>query len=264
MKRLLLLALLTLLAGCSRKELLDKFANEEKKKIAQTYIQRVIDGDLANLVRELEPSLARGNPTAALTQVREAIPPGTPSSTELVGYHESQISSGEAHFNLSYQYRYGDKWLLVNSAWLERRDGSRLITGLRAQVLPASLQEIHALSFKRAGKRHYAFAAAVLAVPAFILVTLVACARTPIRRFKWLWMIFIAVGLVRITINWTTGELSWTPLSFQVLGAGAFADGYGPWMVSFALPLGAAIFWLMRRSLRKSATTAATPGAPTA
>jgi len=36
-----------------------------------------------------------------------------------------------------------------------------------------------------------------------------------------------------------------------LLGAGAFAPAYGPWVISISLPLGAVIFMMKRKGLSK-------------
>lgn len=82
----------------------------------------------------------------------------------------------------------------------------------------------------------------------FILVTLVACIRTKMRRRKWRWILFVLVGGVSLSLNWTTGEIGFSPLSVRLLGASAMTtSAYSPWIVSISFPLGAAMFWLKRR-----------------
>jgi hypothetical protein len=59
---------------------------------------------------------------------------------------------------------------------------------------------------------------------------------------KWLWVLFILAGVGKFAVNWTSGEWGIAPLSLQLLSASAVASLYGPWILSFSLPLGAIVF----------------------
>ena len=97
--------------------------------------------------------------------------------------------------------------------------------------------------------RHYLVFAACIAVPAFILVALVVCIRSRIRR-KWLWIIFILLGFVQFRFDWATGHFEIQPISFALFGASAFRPSpYAPWILGFAIPVGAIIFLVSRRRL---------------
>lgn len=86
-------------------------------------------------------------------------------------------------------------------------------------------------------------------VPLFTLYALILCIRTKIEKKKWLWVIFVLAGIASFSVDWTTGQWRIVPLSFQLLGAGASAPPYGPWVISVSLPLGAIIFLLKRKRL---------------
>lgn len=230
--------------------MIEKIADDAKEKIARDYIQRLIDGDATGLIAESDPSLQTANVLAEFGKMTAVLPKEAPSVTNLVGYYFHFSTGQPPQYNLTYQFGYGSKWVLANVAWREFPDGKRVIVGMSAYLLPASLQETHALSLKRAGPRHYAFLVGAIAVPVFILVTLVTCIRTKLPRRKWLWIVFILLGFVRFSINWTTGEMAFAPLTFVLFSASAMTQSiYSPWTISFALPLGAALFWIRRRRL---------------
>jgi hypothetical protein len=67
---------------------------------------------------------------------------------------------------------------------------------------------------------------------------------------KWLWLIFIALGLFQFHLNWTTGAWNLQPLSFLLLGAGfTKAAPAAPLILSVAFPLGAILFLARRKSI---------------
>jgi hypothetical protein len=86
-------------------------------------------------------------------------------------------------------------------------------------------------------------------IPIFTLYVLVLCIRTKMEKRKWLWIIFIIIGIGKFTVNWTTAQWQFAPLSFQFFGASAFAPMYSAWLISISLPLGAIVFLIRRRKL---------------
>lgn len=249
MKKWLIILVTVFLAGCSQKAWLEKFVDAEKQKIARDYIQRLQDGDWKELAAELDPGLRKGNEVELLRTMRGMMPPGAPTFTDLVGYQTNRTLQ-ESNYNVTFQFGYDSKWILVNAAWRERTGAPRQITGMRVVPLERSLQEANAFTFKRAGPAHYLFLAAAIVVPLFILGTLVVCIRTKFPRRKWLWIIFVLLGFVQVSFNWTTGAMDYRLLSFQLFGAGAVASGlYMPWILTISIPVGAIIFWFKRLQL---------------
>lgn len=245
----LIISLAALLAGCSPSALIEKIADAEKVAVARAYIQRLSDGDEAGLIAELEPALRNGQEVGQFKAMRTVLPSGMPDVTNLVGY-QVNYRSGEASYNVSFQFAYGSRWFVANAAWRERPNEPRQIIGMRVVPLERSLQETNAFTFSRAELTHYLVFTAALAIPIFIVWTLIVCIRTPVSGRKWLWVLFILVGFAQISLNWTTGEIQVKPLAFQLLGAGVFAAGvYAPWILSVSLPVGAIVFWVKRRKL---------------
>lgn len=260
MKKWLIIILTVFLAACSQKAWIEKFVDADKQKIARDYIQRLQDGDLEALATELDPGLRKGNEVELLRTMRGMMPPGAPTVTDLVGYQTNRTLQ-DSNYNVTFQFGYDSKWIIVNAAWRERTDTPRQITGMRVVPLERSLQETNAFTFKRAGPTHYLFLAATIIVPLFILTTLVVCIRTRIQRRKWLWIVFVLVGFVQFSFNWTTGAMAYKLLYFQLFGAGAMASGiYMPWIFSFSLPVGAIAFWFKRRQLVQPPPPFAAPG----
>src|SRR5262249_3844824 len=137
---------------------------------------------------------------------------------------------------------------------MERRDGKLLFRGMQFVPRNGSLAAENDFTLSGKGSLHYAVLALAVAVPLFIVYALVLCIRTKFERRKWLWGIFVLVGLVQFPLNWSTGETEVTPVSFQVLGAGVMKAGpAAPWMLTVSMPVGAIVFLLRRRRLRLQA-----------
>jgi hypothetical protein len=117
---------------------------------------------------------------------------------------------------------------------------------------------LNAFSLMNKTWKHYAFL--IMAVGAFSvsLFALLRCLRSQDLKSKWLWAVFICVGLVAFSINWTNGAISIKPLYFSFMSASIGRSGWvGPWIVSFSVPVGALAFLLTQALQQKKAATSA-------
>ena len=184
------------------------------------------------------------------------LPSAPPSSVKTVGAHTFTSASGVT-YRLTLEYAYPDsKWLLVSTV-LERRNGKLLLAGIHFQPLSQSLETTNRFTFEGKGPLHYVVLALAILVPLFVLYVLVVCAKArPLKR-KWLWLIFIALGVVQFSLNWTTGTWELKPLSLSLLGAGFWQAGpSAPVILTIALPLGAIVFLVKQRVRRRSEAAA--------
>jgi hypothetical protein len=183
-----------------------------------------------------------------LAQLYAEVPPGSPREPVLVGYnHFSSPKSKQALVSL--QYPFSDGYVLVRIG-VQSSGAKPSLYSLHLQRLPDALERLNAFVLRDKTFRHYLFLALAIAVPAFIVICLVLCVRTPFPRRKWLWIVFVSMGYAQFTMNWTTGEVGTRPISFQLLGAGLQATGpYAPMFVSFSAPFGALVFLYRRRQL---------------
>jgi hypothetical protein len=99
------------------------------------------------------------------------------------------------------------------------------------------------------GAAQYTILALAVLAPLLSLYALVLCVRTKMRRTKWLWLVLVLMGIGKIVVNWTTGQVFFTPIAFQLPPAGANAVLYGPWQVYVSLPVGAIVFLALRSKL---------------
>lgn len=246
-----LLLIAPLYAGCAglMSKFLDKVVDDEKKAIARGYVQKLKDGQIDELAAELQPAvkIELEELRQKLEEIRGYIPAGEFRGIEVVGYHVNYIN-GETTYQIAEQYDYGDKWLVTTVTWKALPDNSTQLWGLHVNLLNQPLQEINALTLRGKTLRHYLIGSLALLIPTFTLTTLIVCIRTKPLRRKWLWMLFILMGLGSLSLNWTTGQMGFNPLSVSILGATVMAHGlYAPWIITISLPLGAICFWLRRK-----------------
>ncbi|MBQ0945532.1 hypothetical protein KAK07_19490 [Ideonella sp. 4Y16] len=117
-----------------------------------------------------------------------------------------------------------------------------------------SLEAENAFTFDGKSALHYAVLVLAVGIPLFVVYALIACVRTQIPKRKWLWLLFVAVGMVQFRFNWTTGAWGVHPFSVALLGAGfAKAGPVAPYIFTLAFPLGAFVFLMKRRSFAQPA-----------
>jgi hypothetical protein len=245
---LLALALAFVQAGCSPA----RFATPQEEARAQAWLAELRARHFDAITRAADPSVPAQDLQQALVRMADAIPAGAPSSVQLVGdFHMSSPAGTMA--NLTYEYDYGGHWLLANVA-IKSAHGVDTIVGLNVTPIPRSVEEQN--RFGLAGKPAicYVVLALALLMPLFTIFALVVCARTRLRGRKWPWIVFILFGFGSLSVNWTTGQCTFTPLMFLLFSAGAAAAPYGPWVVSAAVPVGALVFLVRRLTLMAPAS----------
>ncbi len=245
---LLIATLLVLLTGCDQQTMFEKFVPKEEAVIAKRVLSQLAAKDYADIEKQLDPSIQSPTVHGALEQMAAAFPAEEPKAISTVGSNTSTVNALTT-YNLTFEHEYSDVWLLTNVI-LQRRGDQVTVLGLH--VLPAkqSLKAVNRFTFEGKSPIHYIVFALAIAVPLFIVYVLVLCVRTPIAKRKWLWLLFVAVGFVQLSLNWTDGSYGIQPISFALLGAGFFRAGpFAPFVFNVAIPVGAIAFLAKRRSL---------------
>ena len=121
MKFVSILVLLSwfLLAGCSPSTMIEDYADDLAEKQAKEYIDLLIRGDSATLIGLLDPDTIKGNEEEVFGEMHALFPEEEPQVINLAGYRSWKYNKDPARYNLTYQYGYGDKWLIVNVAFQE-------------------------------------------------------------------------------------------------------------------------------------------------
>src|ERR1700686_623836 len=187
------------------------------------------------------------------------IPAGEPSSVKTV---DSRVVYGKdrATTSITLEYEFAPRAMptsgrteLIPRSWLlaqvviETRGDVKTISGFHVMPIPRSFEEANEFSLLDKGISQYAGLCLAVGVSVFTLYVFVLCIRTKTGRQKWFWLAPILIGLFRVTVNWTSGEWSFTPLAIQAPPVITLCSPYGPWMIQVTVPLGAVVFLLLRR-----------------
>jgi hypothetical protein len=249
MRQLTCLLLLVVLGGCSQEAMLRKLSSPEDESTARAYIDQLRARDFAALEQAIDPAIAGPDLHGNLVKMADMIPAQEPTSVKLVGV-QSFHKSDEKTVNIALEYRFGEQWLMAEVA-VQTKNGVKRIVGLH--VVPQSKSLEAQNKFSLAGKTliQYFVLAAAIAAALFSLFALMIAARTKFSGRKWPWILFILFGFGKVSVNWTTGELSSSLISIQLFSASALANFNGPFIVSFSLPIGAILFLAMRKRLKR-------------
>jgi len=244
----LVLSTAVLLFGCDQQGTFDKMVPQEEASAAKQLIAKVAAREFTAVEAQLAANLRTPEIRAKLEGLSRAVPAGEPSTIQAVGAYTMHSTSGTT-YDLTFEYRYPDSWLLANVV-LERTEGKLTVQGLHLTPRTVSLEAENGFTFQGKGALHYLVFALTVAIPVFIVYVLVVCAKTKIPKRKWLWLLFVAIGLVQFQFNWATGAWGLNPISFSLLGAGFVKAGpVAPCIFTVAFPLGAILFLARQRSM---------------
>jgi hypothetical protein len=235
--------------GCSQEAMMEKLIPKEEVEFSRKYLSLFQSRNFEEISKRLNPQLKSEKLQSQLEQVAQFFPPDPPQNIELVGSHTFK-SGDKWQANITFQYEFPSSWLIANINLERIGDGELIVNGVNVNPIHDSLENINKFTFKGKSPIHFIFLVLVGFLPLFVIFTFVVCIRTAMKKRKWLWAIFILLGFVKFSINWTSGAININPLSFQLLGAGFVSAGkFAPWIMTISIPLGALIFWIRREKM---------------
>ncbi|MCA3714266.1 hypothetical protein [Phenylobacterium sp.] len=250
MRALILAFSAFLLFGCNQQQMLEKISTPSDQALAKSYIADLQAGRLDVIESKLDPSLRNPEVRRILVAAAEILPEGPPTSVKLVGAQRF-IYPSFTRVTTTFEYQWGDKWFLCNVT-IKKSATAQTILGMHVNLQKTSLKAQTKFTLKGKSASQYAILAGAILAFCLTAFALVDCIRMKGIRRKWLWIIFIIVGFGLLSVNWSTGVVSFKLLSVSLFSAGYFAPLYGPWTISMSAPVGAIIFLLRRRKLRST------------
>jgi len=254
--RLLSLCSVYLLFGCSPQRLFESFTTPEQIAAAKSDVELLRDRRFQEIEKQMETDLVDDGLEGTLSQMADMIPVGEPRSVKVVGAHILKQPES-TRYDVTLEYEFPERWLLVEVATGTRgRQG--VISSFRVQPMQDSLEHVNRFRLSGLGTPQWVVLSVGLLSLGCSLDAFVLCLRSRIRK-KWLWAVIALVGIGRLGVNWTTGNLFSNLIWVDLPTTGAFSQLYGPWMVYASLPAGAILFLFLRRSLERDAYQASAP-----
>lgn len=192
----------------------------------------------------VEPQFRNASAVRGLNKGAALAKPVSGGTVELIRFGSSAEQCG-----LLYLVQRADQRVVVDEAFARSGGNFKLESFYFTQITPKMLAQ-NALTLAGRNVGHWTFAILTIADLLFVAGVLYLCALARYVRFRWLWLLAILVGIIRFTMNWTTGEASVQPISFNFPPAGASEPIIlGPWFVYLDVPVGAILFLVFRKKL---------------
>ncbi len=247
LQTIFIIVLVLIVQGCNQEEFLEKLTPKAEVEFSKQYFLLFQDGNYEAIEESIDNELKNAGLRKKLEEIANFFPKEGPKKIDLVGSRTFEMAD-KWQANLTFQYEFSKIWIIANIVLERNSDGPLVVKGVNVNPIQDSLQNINRFELKEKSIVHFAFLSLAVLIPIFIIVTFIVCLRTPIKKRKWLWAIFVLLGFVQCTINWSTGQVAYQLLSFNILGAGFFyGNEFGPVMLKVAFPLGAIIFWIKRQ-----------------
>jgi hypothetical protein len=244
-----------LLVACDQAALIKRWTPPEDESRARNYVDSLRHKRFDEVTRDLDPSFSDPTARDALVQMASLFPPEDPKSVKVVGI--SSASNGTYSItNIRLEYQFPSTWLLADISTKNTPDGFTLI-GFRVQPLSDSLEHQNRFTFAGKGITRYGILLFAAFLVGLSLYALVLCLRSERGRARWLWALFVLVGVGRLAVNWTTGEWGLHILAINIPCGMAAHVPYGPWIVSALFPVGAVMYLVRREHTRATAQSPA-------
>jgi hypothetical protein len=243
--------------GYDRAKMLRMSVSEQDESFAHNYVENIRQRRFALIEADLNPGGDKSEAETNLEKMAAIFPPREPVSAKLVLGNVIHHRDSSTTSDLGFEYEFSPasqstqsppEWVLAEVV-VETTGNKRTVEHLTFTPVLEPLEETNALTLEGKGFSQYAVLLLAILAVVFSAYAFVQCIRTKPLRRKWAWLILISIGVCNLTVNWTTGQCSFTPLAFHVIPGSAFCTAYGPWIVGVSFPIGAVVFLLRRRSL---------------
>jgi hypothetical protein len=238
-----------LLIGCEdQAAFMKRVTPPEDESIVENYVDLLRQGKYDQILRNLDPGVRDPDDRKRFDEMASYFPNGTPESIKVVGF---RMPSGQQYptTDVTLEYQFPKRWLAVE---LITRENVNSSTILSFQVFPLadSLENLN--RFTLVGKSVVQYWILILALCSlvFSFYALMLCIGAKDVKRKWLWMLFILVGVEKLAVDWNTGKLIFGILAVYIPSAIASHPPYGPWTIGACFPLGAVLFWKRQRKMR--------------
>ena len=227
MKHFVWIGVLLIVSACvDHKTLFQKTVPKEDDIFARRFINSLREGRYEEADPMLDPAVATQVGANGIAQLHQILDHGEPISFETIGWNFlslrpfDQSKPTTRTTNLSYQLQFRDAWVVANVVLTSTGQGNH-VSGVNLQPIPDSLERLNRFTLTGKTAFYYAFFAMCILVPLFILITIVICVRSRVRR-RWLWIVFVLIGSSLLATTFDAAGLVPLPteaLSHDFLGS---------------------------------------------
>jgi hypothetical protein len=257
-----------LLSGCSQPEesrleqehqaYVQKLIPPGKDAAARHFIELIRLGEIGHAQQMAGPPLQGEDAIPALRRLHDIISQGELLQVEPIGYQKKVITYAQEEIHLddfTYQLHFNGRWYYAEVV-LNSSPNSNAVLGFQITWFNdfESMAAFNRFTFAGRSWRDWSALLLSILIPIFIIATTAICAFSSVGR-KWLWIVFILIGIVQFRYDWTHALVDVKPLSLLLLGTGYQRENiYSPLILQWAIPVGAFIFLICRRKLIEART----------
>jgi hypothetical protein len=244
--KILLSSFLLIISGCTFNPFFQDNLPKKDKLFAENYIDVLQSNDIDMARSFFSDELSNSN-TEWLDTIVGKINQEKVKNKKLV-YQKIISKNNPYRATLSYELDNSNNWLLIELT-IDKINDNYKITGLYYYPMSGTFEDLTTFKIISKPFTHYLMLIISTFVLILIVYALIVCVRAPIKK-KWLWIIFILIGISKISFVWSYGTFDFQLISFQLLGVGVMKyHPYGSWILSTSIPLGAIVFIFKRKIL---------------
>lgn len=225
-------------------------------KFSRAFIDKIIAGQVESAFADVEPEVLNDHAKEFITNASRNISGAELKKYSIVEETGRTLLDTKAGKSTTYQLGYEYEFLkgknILFTTTIKEKDGKLSVLAFDGQVLQVPLTELNKFSLEGKPFIDYLFLALSIMVPLFILTTGFLMLRSKIivrKKIIWAFLILF-LSTPTFIVNWNSGAIDFKLLNFTLLGAGAGRPSlYSPWFLSFAVPIGAILYWLRRENL---------------
>ncbi len=252
MKKLLIIVILLCLSSCLEyKDLVKKITPTDVDEFARHYISFIASDDYKSIAQYNHADLIKQFTPEILSAVHTELSKEPMELVDLIGSNFF-ANLETSNYWLTYQIKMKSQWEVVTMG-IAKTDSDLLVTSFRVQPTTSSLEDANKLRFGLDTPIiNYAALMVMIAVFVFMLTGVFSAVRSKIKK-KYLWVLISLVSIFKIQVTWSTGQVAFNFITISLLGFGfAQLNPYSPWVVTVPLPMGAILFFLLKKKLEKS------------
>jgi len=251
------------LTGCGW--LIDRVAPDEVRN-GKSYFEELRQRQVDQIVQSFDSGDDKDILRSQLEKVFALVPQEEPLGVKTLGASTECKGSGVCTKLIVLEYKYPDRWILFRVT-VSNKSGHDAITDLTVQPESLPLASMRRFTLRGKGLLYFVILLLALLSVGIAIYALALCIRTPIQKRKWLWIVIAILGIGKLGIEWSSGELWYKVLYLSILPAGYGFDSESPFVYA-SIPAGAILFLLLRRRLQRAhvpalptCTVAPTPAA---
>jgi hypothetical protein len=226
--------------------MIGRISTPAERALATEIATAVQRGDAATIWKRGSPGLKNHLGSTTIARMHALAPQEKPTLVDAKAMWQAINGVTTEWKQFTFETGSGARWAVIQVV-LRESNGTATVDSVFIQPADRAPSAINAFTFEGKSGVHYLWLAAMAAALIVSLTAFGLVVLTRGLRLKWLWAVGVLFSFVTFSLNWTDGEWAIQPISFLLLGAAGMQAGrLAPWIFSFAIPVPAILFLILR------------------